>query len=365
VLAALAEPVLHHRTPEFRKLFKAVSAQLAEVFMVPGDEVLILTGSGTAGLEAGLLATLPRGAKVIAVTAGKFGERWSGIARTFGFTVIEVPFEWGRAADPAVLEGVLRQHPDARAVLTTHSETSTGVLHDLEALAAVTRSMLPDALLLVDAVTSLAAAELRPREWQLDLVVSGSQKGLQTPPGLAFVWLSERAWASDADLNPSYYLNLRSERSKQRDGETGSTPATSLVRALQAALELLLAEGLPQVWKRRQLLTDALLAGGTALGFSRFAERVSPAVAALRTPEGVHAPALVQALASQGLRIAGGQDHVRDYLIRPSLLGWADALDAVTLVAALEGASAGAGLAVTPGSGVAAALKVLQDGELL
>lgn len=359
VLAALAEPVLHHRTPEFRQLFHTVRAQLAEAFLVP-DDVLVLTASGTAGLEAGLLATVPRGAKIIGITAGKFGERWIELARAYGYQVIEVPFGWGRAASVDPLLAALEQHRDAAAVLTTHSETSTGVLHDIEALASASRSVLPDALFLVDAVTSLAAAELRPVEWQLDLVVSGSQKGLHTPPGLAFAWLSERAWASDTNLNPSFYLNLRAERSKQQNGETACTPATSLVRALNAALELLLAEGMPAVWQRRQLLTAALLAGGTALGFTQFAERVSPAVAALRVPEGTSAPALVQALAARGVRIAGGQDHVREFLIRPSLLGYADALDAVTLVAALEQACSSVGLPVAAGSGVARTLEVLQ-----
>jgi aspartate aminotransferase-like enzyme len=363
VLAALAEPVLHHRTPEFRALFSATGRQLAEIFQVPGDDVLVLTASGTAGLEAGLLATVPRAAKIIGVSAGKFGERWISMARAYGFEVIEVPFEWGSTADPEILRRVLEQHPDAAAVLTTHSETSTGVLHDVQALAAVTRSVLPDALFLVDAVTSLAAAELRPADWQLDVVVSGSQKGLNTPPGLAFVWLSERAWASDRNLLPSFYLNLRAERAKQRNGETACTPATSLVRALNVALELLLAEGLPAVWQRRRLLTDALLAGGKALGYTQFARRVSPAVAALRTPAGLSAPAVVQALARQGVRIAGGQDHTRDFLIRPSLLGHADTLDAVTLIAALEQASAAAGLAVEPGSGVKSVLQVLRDGQ--
>jgi aspartate aminotransferase-like enzyme len=363
VLAALAEPVLHHRTPEFRALFSATGRQLAEIFQVPGDDVLVLTASGTAGLEAGLLATVPRAAKIIGVSAGKFGERWITMARAYGFEVIEVPFEWGSTADPEILRRVLEQHPDAAAVLTTHSETSTGVLHDVQALAAVTRSVLPDALFLVDAVTSLAAAELRPADWQLDVVVSGSQKGLNTPPGLAFVWLSERAWASDRNLLPSFYLNLRAERAKQRNGETACTPATSLVRALNVALELLLAEGLPAVWQRRRLLTDALLAGGKALGYTQFARRVSPAVAALRTPAGLSAPAVVQALARQGVRIAGGQDHTRDFLIRPSLLGHADTLDAVTLIAALEQASAAAGLAVEPGNGVKSVLQLLQDSQ--
>lgn len=360
VLAALSGPVLHHRSPEFRALFRSAAAQLAELFLVPGEQVLLLTASGTAGLEAGLLSTVPAGKRVLVVNAGKFGERWLKLAQVYGYDVQELQFAWGSAADPAALHAALQAQPDTAAVLLTHSETSTGVLHDVAALASAARDAAPDALLLVDAVTSLAAVELRPREWQLDVVISGSQKGVMAPPGLAFVWLSERAWASDAGLNPSFYLNLRSERAQQQAGETAWTPATSLVAALDVALHLLLEEGPENIWQRRERLNGALLAGGQALGFTPFAERPSPAVAALRTPAGISAPQLVRSLAEQGMRIAGGQDQLREFLIRPSLLGHADEYDALIVLAGLEQASREAGLEASPGTGVSAALKFLK-----
>lgn len=333
VLAALSQPVQHHRTAGFAELQERVSGRLADVFLVPGDEVITLSSSGSGAMEAAFLACVPQGSKVLAINAGKFGERWVNLAQAHGAQVVELKAGWGRAADPDQLAQLLEDHPDVTAVLATHSETSTGVLHDIQALASAARRVNPDILFLVDAVTSLASAELRPREWQLDAVVSGSQKGLLTPPGLGFVWLSERAWAQDpALLAPSFYLNLRS----YRGGRQPMTPATSLIAALDVALGLLLAEGLEQVWARRQRLTGLLIEETATLGFSVFAERVTPAVAALKVPEGVSARQLVSDLASLGVTIAGGQDHVADLIVRPSLLGHADELDVAVIAAAFR-----------------------------
>lgn len=333
VLAALARPVQHHRTPDYVKLQERVQARLAEVFMVGADEVISLSSSGSGAMEAAFLACVPAGSTVIALNAGKFGERWVRLARAFHFEVIEVSAPWGSCVQPEQLAEALQANPGVSAVLATHSETSTGVLHDIEALAAVTRQQQPQALFLVDAVTSLAAAELRPLEWNLDAVVSGSQKGLLTPPGLGFVWLSERAWQTDpATLHPSFYLDLRS----YRGGRQPMTPATSLVAALDVALELILTEGLEQVWARRAELTRQLIEGAEALGFSQFAERVAPAVAALRVPEGISARRLTADLAGMGMTIAGGQDHVADLIVRPSLLGHADRFDVAVILEALR-----------------------------
>ncbi len=332
VLAALAQPVQHHRTPAFMELQSRVTGRLAEVFRVPGQEVITLASSGSGGLEAAFLACVPKGSKVLAINAGKFGERWVEIAASHGHEVVELKFPWGSAARPQVLAEALAEQPDIRAVLATHSETSTGVLHDIEALARAARQANPAALFLVDAVTSLASAELLPLEWGLDAVVSGSQKGLLTPPGLAFVWLSERGWANSSEASGSYYLDLR----RYRGGKTPMTPATSLIAALDVALGLLLEEGLDQVLERRQRLTDLLLEGAVRLGFSPYAERVTPAVAALRVPEGRSARALVADLASQGITIAGGQEQLAETVIRPSLLGHADELDVAVLLAALK-----------------------------
>lgn len=243
--------------------------------------------------------------------------------------------------------------------MSTHSETSTGVLHDVQALAQVVRETAPEALVLIDAVTSLGVAELRPKAWGLDGVFSGSQKGLMTPPGLAFAWLSERAWARSEGLNPTFYLDLRKERAQQRAGQTAYTPAVSLVAGLEVALGLLLDEGLEALWRRRERLNGAVLAGAAALGCRPYAARVSPAVAALYAPERVSAPAIVKGFAARGMRIAGGQDDAKEHLFRPSVMGYADRYDALTIVAALEEVLLELGQPVALGQGVSAALRVL------
>jgi aspartate aminotransferase-like enzyme len=362
VLEALARPVIHHRTDAFRQSYLRVRAALAELLLVPGDDVMLLTGSGTTAFEAALTAAVPRGGRVLALRGGKFGDRWAAMARALGYRVSEYDVPWGRAFDAqAVLESLERDDPPD-AVTLVHSETSTGVLHDVAALAAAVRSRAPDALVLVDAVTSLAAAELQPRAWGLDAVVSGSQKGVMLPPGLGFAWLSDRAWERTADPSqrvPRYTLDLHRERPRQQAGDSGTTPATSLVVAAEVALERLLSEGLERRLRALERRNHALLAAGVALGAVPFAERPSPSVAALSVPEGMAAPAVVRALADRGVRIAGGQDHLKANLLRPSLLGYGDDYDAVVLAAALEDAWRDLGRTAAPGVAVAAAMAVL------
>lgn len=361
VLEAMAKPVFMHRSAAFRELLLRVRGGLAKLLSVEGEDVLVITGSGTAAFEAVLLAAVPAGSKVVALHAGKFGERWAKMAGVFGFDVIPLPFEWGKAASPSELQRLLQLHPDVSAVITTHSETSTGVLHDVEALAGVVRRQAPEALFVVDAVSSLAAAELRPNDWGIDAVVAGSQKGLMTPPGLGIAWLSERAWnKAEGKRTPAYYLDLQRERKSQARGETAYTPAVNLIAGLDVALDILLAEGLQTLWARRARLNEAVLSGGLATGLSRYAERVSPAVAALTVPLGISAPDVVAAMRRRGITISGGQDQAKPLLLRPSVLGWADEYDAITVVAGLEQALRELGSEVPFGLGVAAALRCLE-----
>jgi aspartate aminotransferase-like enzyme len=360
VLEATARPTIHHRTEAFKKIFRSTLEKLAQLTQVPGEDVLILAGSGTAAFESGLLACVPKGAKVVGINAGKFGERWVKLATHYGYNVVEMKLPWGSVADPEALVALLEHHQDTYAVMTTHSETSTGALHDIEELSSAVHETVPDALVLVDCVTSLGATELRPKEWQLDGVFSGSQKAMMLPPGLAFAWLSERAWASDKNLNPSFYLDLRKERKNQRQGETAYTPAVNLIYGLEVALDMMLSEGIEKVWTRREKTNRAVIEGAAAVGCKQYAERVSPAVAALYVPEGVNAPDVVKGFAKRGARIAGGQDEAKPHMIRPSVVGHADVYDALTVVAVLEDALRELGQKVEYGSGVAAAMKVLK-----
>lgn len=360
VLEALAKPTIHHRTEAFKQVFLRVREKLARVTCV-SDDVLILAGSGSASFEAGLLACVPKGAKVIGINAGKFGERWVNLARTYGYEVIEISLPWGSDAEPAQLEAVLKDHPDTAAVMTTHSETSTGALHDIAALAAVSQRVTPEALFLVDCVTSHTVSEIRPLEWGLDGVFSGSQKGFMLPPGLAFAWLSERAWQRSDNLNPNFYLNLRKERKNQREGQTAYTPAVNLIVALDVALDMLLKEGVEQVWARRKRQNDALIAAATTLGCTSFAKRISPAVAALSAPDALSAPEIVKGFARYGLRVAGGQDHTKPVLFRPSVMGYCDTFDVITVVSALEYVLSDLGHPVNLGEGVTTAMTNLRQ----
>jgi aspartate aminotransferase-like enzyme len=359
VLEATARPTIHHRTEAFKKIFRSTLEKLATLTQVPGEEVLILAGSGTAAFEAGLLACVPKGAKVIGINAGKFGERWVNLATHYGYNVVEMKLPWGSVANPEAVRALLEHHPDTFAVMTTHSETSTGALHDVEAISKAVHEVTPNALLLVDCVTSLGATELKPKDWQLDGVFSGSQKAMMLPPGLAFAWLSERAWASNKNLNPSFYLDLRKERKNQREGQTAYTPAVNLIYGLEVALEMMLNEGLENIWVRREKINRAVIEGAKALGCKQYAERVSPAVAALYVPEGMNAPDVVKGFAKRGARIAGGQDDAKPHMIRPSVVGYADAYDALTVVAVLEDVLRDLGKAVLHGQGVAATMKAL------
>lgn len=357
VREVMARPALHHRSPAFRASFARARSQLAEVMLVPGDDVLLLGGAGTTAFEAAFLACVPVGATVVAAHAGKFGARWAGLARRYGHPVVDVEAPWGAALAPEAVAAALRAHPQAAALTVVHSETSTGVLHDLRAIAAAARAAAPNALVLVDAVTSLAATELRPRAWDLDAVIAGSQKGLLLPPGLAFAWLSERAWQRAPDpaaRHPSLTLDLHAERQRQQGASTGVTPPVPLVLALEVASELLLDHGLEPYWALKQRLNAAVLAGLEALGCAPFAARPSPAVAAVWTPEGLEAGALAAALRERGVRVGGGQDAFAASMLRPSVLGHVDAYDALAIVAAFEAALSDVGLPLRAGAGVTA-----------
>ncbi len=361
VLEALARPVTHHRAPAFRETFLRARERLATVFSVPGDDVLIVTGSGTAGFEAALVSAVPAGDRVLALHAGRFGERWAAMAESLGYQVEHLEAAPGAEFDLSEVAERLDATSQLAAVTLVHSETSTGALHDVRAVAELVRRVRPEALVLVDAVTSLACAELRPLEWGLDAVVSGSQKGVMTPPGLAFVWLSERAWqrSEGAGRAGSYYLDLHRERAKQAGGQTAFTPAVSLVAGLDVALGMLLDEGLENVWRRRAGLNAALLAAGGALGLRQFAARPSPAVAALVVPEGIGARAVLSAARARGATLAGGQGELAGTIIRPSLLGYADRYDAVAAAQLLEDALHDVDADTPKGVAVPAALRAL------
>jgi aspartate aminotransferase-like enzyme len=353
----MAAPMPHHRTPEFQELFTRTSALLQQIYRT-ADPVLILTASGTGAMEAAVVnLTLP-GEPVLAVNAGKFGARWGELLRMYGRAVHEVRLPWGESPDPEALRRAARMH-GANAIFVTHSETSTGALADLEAIAAVARET--DALLIVDAITSLGAHRVETGAWGLDCVLSGSQKAFMLPPGLAFLSLSARAQARlEGNPTPRFYFDLGRALAGAPKGQTPWTPAISLVLGLEAACRRMLDEGLEQIWERHQRLADAVRAGVRALDLALFPAHPSNAVTAVRVPDAIGADAVRAGLFTHwGIKIAGGQDELKGKIIRAGHLGAFDAADIELFLGALEVELARRGHAAAPGTALAAARPIL------
>jgi aspartate aminotransferase-like enzyme len=352
---------IYHRSHEFRALMKRLRPALQYLFQSSGP-VLTLSCSGTGGMESTFVSLFSPGDTIIAVNGGKFGERWVTLARTLGLQAIEVRTAWGDAvAAEAVLEA-LGEHPEARAVYLTHSETSTGTVIDLRALARAIHER-SDALVCVDAVTSAGALELRCERWGIDVCVTGSQKGLMLPPGLAFVALSERAVAAaEAAQMPRYYFDLRRALEAERHGDTPWTPAIHLVVGLEVALQMIRREGIEAVWQRHAVVAAGVRAGVRALGLELFSRSPSNAVTAVRVPEGVRWDDLRRACDVEGgVTVAGGQGEFAGRLFRIGHLGYVDESDVLIVLGALERALRSLGRAIASGAGVSAALKAMKD----
>lgn len=340
--AALAEPLLPARSPAFAARLADVAAQLRRVFLTDG-EVVTLTASGTGALEAAFANLARRGESVLVAHAGKFGARWVELARAFGVPHREVTAPWGEPVTAHALAGALADAAPPGVVFLTHSETSTGVVHDVQVLARTVRAH-GDALVVVDAVSSAAAIPLRMDAWGIDACVAAAHKGLLCPPGLAFVAMGPRALAraAGADL-PRYYFDLTLALAGVRDGGTPWTPAISLVNALHRALHLLLGGGLEQAWARTARLAAATRAGVAAGGLELFARAPGDTVTAVCAPDTVDARQLVRALRERGFEVAAGQDRIKRRVLRIAHLGSIRDDDLLDLMDALQEVLAAAG----------------------
>jgi aspartate aminotransferase-like enzyme len=357
-LLALAQPQMHHRSPEAREKFMTVRRQLSSLLGDP-YEAVIVTGSGTAAFEGALVSLVPEGAKVVNASAGKFSERWGEMAERLGYAVTKVEKPWGEVLDANEIAAACA---GAYALTITHSETSTGALHDLRAIAAASKATNPDLIIIVDGVTSYGVAELRAADWNIDAVVSGSQKATAAPPGLGFVLFSPQTEARLIKNTPKgFYLDLERELSGQKEGNTPQTPAINLVYALGASLDRLLSVPLEVLWAEKKRQNDALIAAGTALGAPAWASRVTPAVAVLRGPVGVGGKRVAAQLAEMGQRALPGQAPHEDTVFRISTLGYADRYDALALAGILEDAFAALNVPFERGAAVAAAWQVISS----
>jgi aspartate aminotransferase-like enzyme len=363
VSEALARPMVGHRSKGFAELTARLHGKLQQV-MQTNNEVIILTSSGTGGLEAAVANTVNPGDKVLALVAGKFGERFRDLARVYGAEVVELHFPWGRPVDLDAVESELRRHPDLKVILATHNETSTGVVHDIRGLGALAAKH--GALLAVDAVSGLGGIDLPADAWGVDILVTASQKALMTPPGLAMISLSEKAWAQANKCRaPRYYFSLPAAKKALAKWNTAYTPAVSLFFGLEAALDLMLEEGLAKVFARHRLLARATREGIKALGLELLPPEdvASPVVTAVKSPAGIPAESLRKILADKyGVLFAGGQAELKGKIFRIAHMGYVDQLDVITALGALELALNEIGHRVDFGGGVAAAQRVFQGG---
>jgi aspartate aminotransferase-like enzyme len=356
VLAALAEPVVHHRGPDYRTVFGRCLERLRAVFRTASD-VLLFTCSGTGAMESAVANLCSPGDRVVVVSAGYFGERWQKLAEAYRCEVDAVAYAWGETPSADDLAARLDELGGARAVFVTHSETSTGVVADLRALAAAVRPS--GALLVADGVSSLGAVPLETDEWGVDVVVSGSQKALMTPPGLGLVSVSPAAWAA-LGTSPRFYYDWEKTRAGQEQLSSAFTPAVSLVRALDVALGLLLEEGLDAAHERHLRLGRACREGAKAMGLELFSpdEDRSAVVTAIRAPGGVDSSELALALRNRyGVTIASGQGPLRGKIFRIGHIGYYDVFDLATALGALELALGDAGAEIERGAAVTRALE--------
>ncbi|MBP1655760.1 MAG: aminotransferase [Bacteroidetes bacterium] len=355
----MAAPLVHHRHPEFRELFARVQENLRYVFQT-SERVVTLVSSGTGAMEACIVNLLSAGDTIITVNGGKFGARWGEIARQYGVPVVELKVPWGEAVQPVRILEALQNHPGVKAVYLTHSETSTGAATDLQAISATVHEH-SDALVCVDGITSVGAHELRFDAWGIDACVTGSQKGLMIPPGLAFVALSQKARAAmERATLPRFYFDLRRALAAAETNDTPWTPAIALVAALDLALAHMKEEGMDRIWERHKRLALGLRAGIEALGLRLFSDSPSYAVTPVWLPEGMSWKHFQSALKTEnGVTIAGGQGEFTGRIFRIAHLGYFDELDMVAVVAALERALARCGYVVEPGRGVAAVQRTL------
>ena len=360
VALAMSETMIHHRTPQFNKVFEEARQGLKTLFGTNGD-VLILASSGTGAMEAAVANLFSPGDKVLVINGGKFGERWLNIANAFGLDPVEVKVEWGQAVNVGVVEKQLKLHPDIQSVMIQASETSTTVLHPVREIAKLTKN---GPLFLVDGVTAVGVLPVPLDEWGIDALVTGSQKALMLPPGLGFIALSERAWQKTKKAKlPRFYFDLNLERKNQAKGSGAFTPAVSLIFGLRASLNMMAREGFDRVYARHARMARATRAAATAMGLKLLApDSPSPAATGIFLPQGLDADKVLDYLRDQmGVILAEGQDQLKGKAIRIAHVGYMGAFDVITAIAALEMALRKFGAEIPFGRGVAAAQEVLME----
>lgn len=355
-LLAMAMPIIHHRSPDFLPVLEAAKKGLQWLCQTKND-VLILCASGTGGMVGAVNNFFSPGDKALVVNAGNFGERWTKICKAYGLSVNEIEIEWGHTVKPEVVEKALKDDPAIKGVFVQASETSTGVYHDIKALASIVRKY-DDKLLVVDAISALVAHDLKMDEWGIDVLIGGSQKGLMLPPGLAFVGISEKAWKfAETSKCPRFYFNFKKERESLAKNQTNFTSPVTLIIGLNECLKLLQKEGLENAFERHRRLAAATRAAVKTLGLELFTrESPSNSVTAILAPDGIDGQEIYKNLrVKYGITAAGGQGRAKGKIFRIAHLGYADTFDIITAIAGVEMTLKSMGHPLTLGSGVAVA----------
>ena len=363
VLLAMAQPMIHHRTPQFSAIFAEVKEDLKYLFQTKQD-VLILAASGTGAMEGSVTNLFSPGDEVIVINGGKFGERWGKISESYGLKAHWLNVEWGKAVDPKDVKKILDANPKIKGIMVQASETSTAVAHPIKELAQFTKNR-QDCLLIVDGITAVGVFPVPMDELGIDVLVSGSQKAFMLPPGLAFVALSEKAWKfMETAKCPRFYFDFKKERKNLKDNTTAYTPAASLIIGLREALRMIKEEGLENVFARHNRLARATRAAVKAMNLKPLApDSPSDATTGVYVPEGVDGGKLVKYLRDEmGITLAGGQDHLKGKILRIAHLGYIDTFDIIVAISSIEMALRKFGHKMEFGKGVAAAQEILMEG---
>ncbi|MFN0135349.1 MAG: pyridoxal-phosphate-dependent aminotransferase family protein [Phycisphaerae bacterium] len=357
----MARPFHHHRTDWFKDIMKQATGKLQTVLQTKND-VIIVTGSGTAAAEGAIVGICGPGSKLLTIECGKFGQRWGEIAQQHGIAVSRHAVEWGDTITADAVADLLKKDPAITAVMCVHSETSTATKLDLQAIAKVVSGA--GKLMLADCITSAGCMPLKPDDWGVDVVITGSQKALMLPPGLGVLSVSSKAWAAiEANkAQHTYYLNLNKARKSAAEFDTPFTPAHLLVRGMVKALDIILEEGMENVWKRTAAMAAATRAAGDAIGLKTFSKMPSDSVTALVSPSGITVKDIRNDLEARfGIESAGGQDSLKGKILRMGHMGYIDTMDTVLAIAALEQVLYKRGHKFELGAGVTAAQKVIAE----
>ena len=362
VLLKMAEPIMHHREPEFEKIFAEIREGLKYLFQTK-NEVLTFTSSGTGAMEGAISNILSKGDKALVVRGGKFGERWGEICKAYGIEFIPIDVEWGKGVDPKRIEEILKSEPSVRAVYTQASETSTGVKNPIKEIAEIVKKY-ENTVSVVDAITGIGVFDIPMDEWGIDVLVSGSQKALMLPPGLAFAALSDKAWkfVERSDL-PKYYFDFKKELKGTKKNQSSYTPAITLFVGLRKSLNMIRQEGLEALFQRHEKLARATREAVKALGLDLYAaDSPSNAVTAVKIPEGIDGERLKDLFFERfGITVAEGQDRAKGKIIRIAHLGYYEKLDMVMVISALEMLLKEMGHRFELGAGIKRMEEVLMD----